>query len=72
MNEKEHKKYAVYLFRKYTGKTLQEISDQFLNKKLSASAINKIATRMEKERGKNKILNNQLEKIEDRMSNVEV
>ena len=70
--EKKRTKWTAYFIRRYTGRTLREISEQFFNKKLSPSAIDKIISRVEKKRQKDKALDEEMKELENKMSNVEV
>lgn len=72
LEEKKRTKWAAYFIRRYTGRTLREISEQFFDKKLSLSAIDKIVSRVEDKRQKDKTIDEEMKELERKMSNVEV
>jgi len=70
INEDERDRLSIYFLRKYTGETLKEILMRVVNKKLSISAVSKIAIRMDKNRKKDTRLDKKIKKIEVSLSNV--
>ncbi len=69
-NDKENKKVMIYLLRKYTQESLQELAKRLSDKKITVSCISKIVSRLEQERKKNRKLDLKIKKIEKKMSNV--
>lgn len=70
LEERIHKKLKIYFLRKYTDKTLQEISDRIANKKLSVSGISRILSWVERGRREDKKLDGMIKRIEDKILNV--
>jgi len=71
LTERERLKITVYLLRKHTGDTLEEIARRFSNR-MSAAAISQCFLRLEKKRGQDRNLDKKLKVIEDKLLNVEV
>jgi len=71
LTEQECLKFSVYLLRKYTGDTLEEIAGK-LDCRISAAATSLSCRRLAKKRQEDKEIDKKLEYIEDRLLNVEV
>lgn len=71
IGEKESLKIKVYLLRKYTAETLEEISAR-LERRISAAGVSQSFLRLKNNSLENRKLNEKIKKIERKLSNVEV
>lgn len=71
ISEKEREKITVYLLRKYSGYTLDEIAEKFFKQK-SAGSVSQMYLRFKRKRQDDREIDKKLKCIERKLSDVEV